>query len=160
MAEGIWALTYAEKAARIYLFECDSMWFEALHKTFEPWKEKVFFVNKFVSDTNDDGKVTLDEFFKDKEINFIKADIKGSEIQMLKGAKSILSRIDNLSLLLCAYHGHDHAEIIKAILEKNGFETEFSNRYMLIIDNDLREPYIRRGIIRARKNHPPTGDDR
>lgn len=40
-AEGIWALDYADIAGKIYLFECDPDWIEALRKTFEPWKDKV-----------------------------------------------------------------------------------------------------------------------
>jgi len=152
-AEGIWALTYAEKAAKIYLFECENKWIKALEKTFEPWKEKVVIVNKYISDKDDDRNVTLDTFFKDEKINFIKADIEGAEVELLKGAKSILSRTINLSLILCAYHKNKDAQILKDILEYNGFITEYSNRYMLnYFDKEIEKPYIRRGVIRGRKN--------
>lgn len=151
-AEGIWALTYAEKAAKIYLFEYEAHWIEALQKTFEPWKEKVVIVNKYISDKNEKNKITLDEFFKDKEINFIKADIEGAEIALLKGGQSVLSRSSRLSLLLCAYHRHDDARVLKEMLKKHGFATEYSKRYMLFIyDKELKEPYVRRGLIRAKK---------
>jgi len=156
-AEGIWALNYVENASLVYLFECQNMWIEALQKTFEPWKEKVIIVNKYVSDVNCTEKmesVTLDEYFEDKKINFIKADVEGGEISLLKGASLILKRTDKLSLILCTYHRHDDAKALKEILENNGFETEYSNRYMLFIfDKEIREPYIRRGLIRARKNY-------
>jgi hypothetical protein len=62
-AEGFWALSNAKKAKKIYLFECDNEWKVALQKTFEPWKEKVDFIYKFVSDTKSENAITLDEFF-------------------------------------------------------------------------------------------------
>lgn len=74
-AEGIWALHNAEKAEKIYLFECDKKWIATLQKTFEPWKEKYVIIDKYVSNTNDDKNVTLDSFLRKKRINFIKADI-------------------------------------------------------------------------------------
>jgi FkbM family methyltransferase len=46
---------------------------------------------------------TLDGYFKDKEIDFIKADIEGSEMQMLKGAKKIIMR-SKPKLAIASYH--------------------------------------------------------
>jgi hypothetical protein len=151
-AEGIWALTYAEKAAKIYLFECEAQWIKALEKTFEPWKEKVVMINKYISNVTDENKITLDEFLCGRSINFIKADIEGAEIQLLEGAKDVLTKQNNLKLLLCAYHRKNDDVLLKQYLEKYGFQTEYSNGYMLFIpDPDLDEPYIRRGLIRAKK---------
>jgi hypothetical protein len=65
-AEGIWALSSVEKAGKIYLFECEENWIAALKKTFEPWKDKVEIVNKFVSDTNSGNNITIDEFFSNR----------------------------------------------------------------------------------------------
>jgi len=78
-AEGIWSLGYVEKAEKIYIFECNQKWQKALEKTFEPWKEKVVIVRKYVSNTDDDHNITLDSFFYSKKIDFIKADIEGME---------------------------------------------------------------------------------
>jgi hypothetical protein len=150
-AEGVWALTYVEKVSKIYLFECEKHWIEALQKTFEPWKEKVIIVNKYVSISSGDGKISLDDFFQDKTINFIKADIEGAEVEMLKGSKAILTRTNDISLILCAYHKQDDAQVLKEILESVGFTTEYSNRYMLCTMDEIKAPYIRRGVIRARK---------
>jgi len=72
-AEGIWALNNAEKASKIYLFECNQEWIKALRKTFEPWKEKVVIVNKYISNNNYDKNITLDVFFYKKRIDFINA---------------------------------------------------------------------------------------
>jgi hypothetical protein len=160
-AEGIWALVNAEKAARIYLFECDSLWVKALEKTFEPFKDKVIFANKYISNVSiaDENKITLDDFvcediyLKEKSIiNFIKADIEGTEVDLLQGASKTLALQNNLKLLLCTYHRKNDADVCKQFLEKMGFTTEFSKGYMLFIhDPDLDEPYIRRGLIRAKK---------
>lgn len=150
-AEGNWALDNIEKAGRVYLFETDGFWVEALSKTFEPWKEKVTIVNKFVSNKNTKNETTLDEYFKDKRLDFIKADIEGAEISLLLGAKNVLADNSNLKLLICTYHRQDDGKRIKEILESSGYYTEYSQKYMLYInDPELEEPYIRRGLIRAR----------
>lgn len=151
-AEGIWALTHVEKASKIYLFECDELWIKALQKTFEPWKDKVVIVNKYISDANFKKEITIDQYFKNKPIDFIKADIEGAEIKLLKGGKDVLSKKTDIKLSLCAYHKKDDAIELKKILEAYGFITEFSKRYMLFIyDCELQEPYMRKGIIRAKK---------
>jgi 16S rRNA C967 or C1407 C5-methylase (RsmB/RsmF family) len=63
-AEGIWALSYAEKVAKIYLFECDDKWMRALEKTFEPYKEKTVIVHKYISDVTKGNNITLDDFLE------------------------------------------------------------------------------------------------
>jgi hypothetical protein len=152
-AEGIWALQNVEKAQKVYLFECNPEWINALRKTFEPWKEKVVIVNKYISDTSDNKNVTLDSYFNGQTINYIKADIEGMELKMLKGMGEIFHRNNELKLLLCAYHKEGDAAELKEFLEQTGFAAEYSKGYMLFIwDKDLREPYIRRGLIRAKKN--------
>jgi len=152
-AEGIWALSYAEKAEKIYLFECKKKWIKSLEKTFEPWKEKVVFVNKYVSNKNNNKNITLDSFFNKKRIDFIKADIEGMEIKLLEGSKNILSNNNKLKLLLCTYHSKNDITEIKKVLEMNGFNIEYSKRYMLFTEDIyLEKPYIRRGLIRAKKN--------
>lgn len=152
-AEGIWALTYAELAKEIHLFECSHEWMQALQKTFEPWKEKVKIVNKYISDISDDTNITLDDYFENETVNFIKADIEGYELKLLNGGMKTLTREKDIKLLLSAYHKKDDEKILKERLENIGFIAEYSKGYMIFIyDNDLEEPYIRRGLIRAKKN--------
>ncbi|MCL2843976.1 MAG: FkbM family methyltransferase [Chitinivibrionia bacterium] len=153
-AEGVWALAHVETAGKIYLFECEQEWITALQKTFEPWKDKVEIVNKFISDTTNEKCITFDDFIKDKEINVIKADIEGAEQAMLRGCAQTLSRRekDDLKLLLCTYHKSDDAENIKSILEESGFATEFSKGYLVVYWDD-KEPYLRKGVIRAQKKN-------
>ena len=133
------------------MFECDPEWINALLKTFEPWKKKIFIVNKFVSDINNNKYITLDTFFNEKKINFIKADIEGMEINLLNGMRQLFNN-SNLKLLLCTYHNKNDAIEIQSILENNKFTTEYSKGYMITyFDKFLEEPYIRRGVIRAFK---------
>jgi len=151
-AEGIWALSNVEKASKVYLFECEPKWISTLQKTFEPWKEKVVIINKYVSDVNENACVTLDALFADQNINLIKADIEGAERAMLSGAKELLKRSDGLKLLLCAYHRDGDEVYLKDFLEQAGFDTGYSKGYMLFIyDENLKEPFVRRGLIRAKK---------
>jgi len=151
-AEGIWALENVEKASKVYLFECDPLWINALWKTFAPWKEKVVIVNKYVSDVCGKSFITLDKFFDGQKINFIKADVDGMELKMLEGSREIFHRNESLKLLLCTYHQENDATNLKEFLETNGFTTEYSKGYMLFIyDDNLKAPYIRRGLIRAAK---------
>jgi len=150
-AEGIWALHNIEKASKVYLFECNPKWVNALQKTFEPWKKKVVIVNKYVSDISQGMNIALDDFFKNERINFIKADIEGYELKLLNGSNEIFQKNDRLKLLLCTYHRENDAAELKEILEQNRFVTEYSKGYMLFIyDDNLKEPYIRRGLIRAK----------
>lgn len=153
-AEGIWALNNVEKAGKIYLFECEQKWIKALEKTFKPWEEKVVVTNKYVSNIDDTENVTLDSFFNGKQIDFIKADIEGMEIELLDGSKEILNNNRALKMLLCAYHKNGDGDKIKETLKKNGFKTGFSKGYMLFsLDKDLEQPYCRRGLVRAVKEY-------
>jgi hypothetical protein len=149
-AEGIFALSIIEKARKVYLFECEERWLPILQKTFEPWKEKIIIINKFISDFTDVNCITIDDFLAGREINFIKADIEGAEVRLLNGAKSVLLTQNRLRLALCTYHRENDARELKQILTASGFETEYSHGYLI--------PYwektltFRRGVIRAVKH--------
>jgi hypothetical protein len=150
-AEGMWALSNVENSKKIYLFECEKEWIKPLRKTFEPWKEKVHVINKYVSNINDEKNITLDKFFKGKEINFIKADIEGAELSLLEGAMAITMR-NELKIILCTYHRQNDANDLQNILNERKFITEYSKGYMIFIhDENLSPPYLRRGVIRAKK---------
>ena len=154
-AEGIWALKYVEIAKKIYLFESNPAWIKALQKTFEPWKEKVVIVNKYISDVNDNTNITLDCFFENKIINFVKADIEGAEVKLVNGGQKILASQKDIKLLLATYHLKNAAEELKERLEKLEFTTEYSKGYMIVwwqnVEKETANPYIRRGVIRAKK---------
>lgn len=65
-SEGFTSLEAIDYVRHIYLFEYDPAWIEALEATFEPWRDKVTLVKKFVGDADDDKNVRLDTFFKDQ----------------------------------------------------------------------------------------------
>jgi hypothetical protein len=152
VAEGNFALSVVERAKQLYLFEGDENWLPALSKTFEPWKEKIIIINKFVSDTNSENTVRLDTYFEGKKIDFIKIDVEGSESQVLKGAEKLLCGSKRIKTAVCTYHKQQDANEIEQMLNGMGFTTEFSKGYMLYkYDTLLGPPYLRKGIIRGVK---------
>jgi len=154
-AEGNFALSIIDTAKKIYLFEVDPDWIEALEITFAPWKEKVDIINKYVSNHTDDTCIALDDFFKELPVNFLKADIEGAENQMIEGAKLILQRKESLKIVLCTYHKHDDAEILNNKLKEYQFFTEFSKGYIIFwyeLYDKLQPPYLRRVLLRAWKS--------
>ncbi len=152
-AEGIFALPFIEKIKHLYLIETDTEWIEALQATFEPWKEKVTIVNRFVSNKNDDRHVSLDYYFKGKPApDFLKIDVDGAETELLEGAKEILTQAGKLKIALCTYHRQQDEQLFGDLLRKNNFSVSTSNGYMLFyFGENFNEPYLRRGLIRAEK---------
>ncbi len=87
-AEGCFILPIIEKIKHAYIFECDDRWIEALNATFSSWKEKVTIIPKYIGNETNDKMITLDDYFKDKSVDYIKADIEGAEMDMLAGGNS------------------------------------------------------------------------
>ncbi|MFK8057964.1 MAG: FkbM family methyltransferase [Saprospiraceae bacterium] len=150
-AEGNLPLSVIEKVSKVYLFETDPAWIEALEATFAPWKDKVEIVNKFVSNTNDASNVSLDEFFGDKPVfDVLKVDAEGAEADILEGSKAILATKHPMKLALCCYHKpHDDVEFT-ATLSAVDFSISFADGYMIFTDPaTFFPPYLRRGVLRA-----------
>jgi hypothetical protein len=118
VAEGNFSRSVIEKVKKIYLFGMNKKWLEALEATFAPWKEKVVIVNKAVSDRDTEDSIRLDTFFDSEKINFIKADIEGAELALVRGAGKLLERSPHLSLSLCTYHNQTDADILGAMLRE------------------------------------------
>ncbi len=153
-AEGNFSLSIIDKASKIYLFETDKEWIEALEATFEPWKEKVEIINKFVSKENDEKNITLDTFFKNKEqINFLKIDVDGAEADLLKGGEEILNLQKSIKIALCTYHKQNDEKEFTLLLKNKGFNVSPSKGYMIFYTNidEMKEPFLRKGLIRAEK---------
>jgi hypothetical protein len=151
-AEGNFSLEVVEKAKELYIFETDSNWIEALNETFKPWQGKVKVINKFVSHNNNQSTVSLDTFFLNKKIDFIKIDVEGEENAVLKGAKNILERNNSLKLAICTYHNQKDAKIIANELMKYRYQCSFSDGFMLFLYSKMVPPFFRRGLIRAIKS--------
>ena len=154
-AEGNFALSVVEKASRIILFEADKEWIEPLNATFEPWKDKVEIVNKYVSNISDSTNTKLDDFLKieNERETFIKIDVEGAESRLLDGCKNFLAKQKPLKVAICTYHKQNDEKEFTSILNNYGFRTAHSDGYMLFYyDKQMTAPYFRRGIIRAEKN--------
>lgn len=151
VADGNFALSVIEKVSKVYLFEPDEEWGEALRATFHPWKEKVVIENKWVSDRDDDVFITMDTYFEGMNPDFIKIDVDGFERKLLDGSKRIMTENDKLRIALCTYHNQEDQDQFKAFFNENGFSTSYSHGYMIFHWGKQKAPYLRRGLIRARK---------
>ncbi len=153
-AEGNFALSAVDRVARIILFESNKEWIEALNATFEPWKEKVTIVNKFVGDVTNSECTTLDDYIsEDEKISFLKIDVEGAESKLLNGCRRILQERSPLKVAICTYHKQQDEQEFSAFLTRFGFETTHSNGYMLLYhDKKIEAPFLRRGLIRAMKH--------
>ncbi len=153
-AEGNFALSVVEKASRIILFEADKEWIEPLNATFEPWKDKVEIVNKFVSNISDSSNTKLDDYLnvENGRETFIKIDVEGAESRLLDGCKKFLSEQKPLKLAICTYHKQNDEKEFSSLLKHLQFNISHSDGYMLFYyDKQMTAPYFRRGLIRAWK---------
>ena len=152
-AEGNFALSVVEKASRIILFESSDEWLEALRATFEPWKEKVTIVNKFVSDVADEENTSLDDYIKQGEkISFLKIDVEGAESSVLRGCERVLKEQTPLKVAICTYHKQGDEQEFLSFFRDRGFEASSTDGFMLVYhDKRLKAPFFRRGLVRAIK---------
>jgi hypothetical protein len=157
-AEGIWALDMVEKIREVHLFECDETWIEALQATFEPWKEKVFIVNKYTANFTDDNNTTLDDYFREKKRTptVVKIDVEGAEAECIKGASTLLNRSIRHALI-CTYHKYEDFSELSAMMKKQHFEIQPSKGYMIYyleaLSCDWKDisKIFRKGLIYAKK---------
>ncbi len=148
-AEAMFTLDWIERCKKAYLFECDETWGEVYERTFAPWIEKIEIVKKYVGSGGDESNtIQLDDYFRDKDISLVKADIEGAEVAMLDGGTNVfLHKIDQA--YLCTYHRCDHPKIIKEKLDQYGFSTEFNRRFMFLFTSpsEFEKNTFRRGLI-------------
>jgi len=153
VAEGNFGLNVVDRVKKLYLFEPDEKWIGPLHATFAPWGDKVVIIQKYLSDITDTKSITLDDYFEDKEYpTFLKLDVEGYEERLLRGAEKILSSHSIKKVAACTYHYHDDERKLGDLLRSYGFITTHSQGYMIVGLDDIRPPYLRRGVIRATKN--------
>jgi len=126
---------------------------EPLQATFAPWGDKVVVVQKYLSDMTDTMNISLDDYFADKEDpTFLKLDVEGYKDRLLHGAEKILSSPSIKKVAACTYHYHDDEKKLGDLLRSYGFSTTHSHDYMIVGLDEIRPPYLRRGVIRATKN--------
>lgn len=150
-AEGNFSLSVIEKVKKIYLFENDRRWIEALNATFKPWNDKIEIVNKYAGSVNDQSHVTIDSYFEKREYpTFLKIDVDGNEDSVLRGCHGVFMAGKPMKVALCTYHKNDDELIFTTLLENVGFTVAPSKGYMIhYYDKKMKTPYLRRGLIRA-----------
>lgn len=149
--EGGFALQYIEKAKKVYLIESEPEWVEALKLTFQPYKDKVVFCDRFLTRYNSRNTITLDTLINEP-IDFLKMDIEGAEIDALLGAKGVLEN-SNARCAICSYHKQNDEENIRFVLEAMGYQTTVSDGYMLFLyDENIADTLdLRKGIVYGKK---------
>jgi len=152
VAEGNFALSVVDKAKKLYLIECDADWMQALRLTFAPWKDKVVFVEKYMSDTTSDTTISIDYLVipESDENYFIKMDIEGFEQKALSGMKRLIISENPVKMAVCTYHHPNDFKEIEEIIKSSGFTWTVSNGYVLFFQPD-EEPSFRKVLIRAEK---------
>jgi hypothetical protein len=153
-AEGNFSLSVVEMVRKIYLFEYDREWSEALRATFAPWPGKVEIINKYVSDHNDDSHIRFDTFFEaNTDVNFLKIDVDGAESVVLESCRKIFTEDGLYKIALCTYHKNNDENEFTQLLKNYGFNVTPSKGYMIhYYDKKMKAPYLRRGLIRAIKS--------
>lgn len=152
-AEGNFSLSVIENTAKVYLFEYDNEWTQALKATFAPWAEKVEIINKYVSDIDDESHIRLDTFYKNKkDITFLKIDVDGAESIVLNSCNEVFQSPKPIKVALCTYHKNNDEKEFTLLLRDHGFSITPSKGYMIhYYDKKMKAPYLRRGLIRAIK---------
>ncbi len=131
-AEGIFTLDNIDRIKHAYLFEAEPYWIDALRATFEPWKDKVTIVEKYVGNKTQDNFTTLDDFLQDRNFDkvFLKMDIEGAELKALQGVGSTMKSSPEMRVAVCTYHRPGDPERFEGLLKENGFQTSFSEGYL------------------------------
>jgi FkbM family methyltransferase len=138
-AEGLLPISVIDKCEHIYMIEPSKLFCNCLNKTFSEYKEKTTIFNVAVG--NSDGTINFDEnsldgmisnvnssttqeiaihkidtlFNKNQPITYLKADIEGFELEMLKGAEQILKK-NKPKIAITTYHTQNNPkEIIDLI---------------------------------------------
>ena len=152
-AEALLSLDVIDKVGKVYLIESDLRWMPALIETFAPYKDKVVFVNKLVTNADSDTTITLATLLKNEQNSslFIKMDIEGYETQVIESSKNFIMKHPKTKFACCTYHKANDAKILEKMFQEYGYETEFSDGFMLFRLDNLTPPYFRKGVIRAYK---------
>lgn len=154
-AEGNFALSVVDLAEKIYMFEVDEEWIEALNYTFEPYKEKICIIPKFVSNKSTAESVTIDAFCyynQIDKIHFMKMDVEGAEPDVLQGAKKLIREGKIEKIAACTYHNADDEKKIRRIL--NEYDCQVSPGLMQVAGRneiwDIKKPFFLPALLRCK----------
>ena len=159
-AEGNFSLDVIDTAKKVYLVETDKGWVEALEQTFEPYREKVCIIQKYVCDCCNEECITIDELAKQENFTSIKMDIEGAEAAAIKGGGEFLRR-SFVKAFICCYHEENHYREISEMLQSWGYSIAATDGYMVFLGDGYpkqgQAPKFVKGVIRAQKTGPDTG---
>jgi hypothetical protein len=152
-AEGYFTLLKLDEVKEVYAFEMDKKWNDVLKISFKNYFNKVKLFEGKLGNSNTNGNYKLDDFKElYKQKLFIKIDAEGSEYGVFDGMKTLLSQNNQIKIAVCTYHKKNDANEFEVYFKSLGFQTEFSNGYMLYrFAKDLSEPYLRKGVLRVWK---------
>ncbi len=148
-AEGNFSLDIVEKAGKIIIVEAEAHWIEALKATFEPWKDKVEIIHKYISDTDNDRCATLKSIVGETPIDFLKLDVEGAEKAILKSSSELLSRKQIRKLAVCTYHQKNDERDFYRLLEGYGYNLSQTPGVMLFVYGKLNPPFFRKVLLQA-----------
>lgn len=154
VAEGNFALSVIDNVSKIYLIECDSEWIEALKLTMLPYKDKVVFCEKMLSDYSDENTTCIDDLVPaDENVNFMKFDVEGFEILSLIGARKTILSSPDFQCAVCSYHKHNDQILIESLLHDMGVKTYVTKGYMFFrYESDcFINPELRHGLVQGIK---------
>lgn len=155
VAEGNFSLDIIDYVKKIYLIEADPLWVEALTYTFEPYKDKVEIIKKYVTSYNEGDFATIDAVIHNKEkINFIKLDIEGYEWDALLGTIETIKRADDIRIVACCYHSDFDQILIEDFFEKNNMKHSTTSGYMWFPSTCRQSSVstrLNKGVIRGTK---------
>lgn len=136
-AEGLFALSVADKCSQIIMVEPNDHFADALKTTFKPFESKTIIHNvavgstegtisfnqsslsgKVDSDANDSSLkriTTIDKIINDIPVTYLKADIEGHELEMLKGAVNTIKKNKPKIVITCYHRENIASEIIDFI---------------------------------------------
>ncbi len=148
-AEGNFSLDVVEKAGKIVIVEAESHWIEALNVTFEPWKDKVEIIHKYISDQDDNRCATLKNIVGETHIDFLKLDVEGAELSILNSSAELLRRKQIRKLAVCTYHKKNDEQQFNQLLEGYGYDISQTPGFMLFVYGQLAPPYFRKVLLQA-----------
>jgi hypothetical protein len=153
-SNGLFALEVLARADRLCLIDSDPKWIDPLERTFRGQLDRVQVLNRLLSDCDGPSTSRLDSIFsgREEEIGYVQMDVEGMEREVLRGARSILSRPGKLGLSVCCYHAQEDEQEIGSLLRGCGFQVRTSPGYMICDLGEWKSPYLRRGVIHAWKD--------
>lgn len=147
-AEGVFTLRVASRARAVYAVEPLPQWVDCLNRTFAgatnvhvlPYAvsdqpgHQWFHTDGLLSRLGTGGDVevqvrTIDDLFfaKDIAVSYLKADLEGHDLVMLRGARQTIAQ-SSPRIAITTYHAHDHArgmmELLRGLNPRYRFHTK------------------------------------